>query len=46
MGRGVKEYAPRYVVGPILVSASGNPNSNYLDGRVELVIHPLVSNRS
>jgi outer membrane protein OmpA-like peptidoglycan-associated protein len=30
-------------VPPILVSASGNPNSEHLDGRVELVIHPLTS---
>jgi outer membrane protein OmpA-like peptidoglycan-associated protein len=30
-------------VSPILVTASGNPNSQYLDGRAELVIHPLVS---
>ncbi|MBB1094501.1 OmpA family protein [Rhodopseudomonas palustris] len=30
-------------VPPILVSASGNPNSENLDGRVELVIHPLIS---
>ena len=31
-------------VSPILVSATGNPNSEYLDGRVEVVIHPLSSN--
>ena len=30
-------------VQPILVSASGKPNSNYLDGRVEVVVHPLTS---
>ena len=30
-------------VAPILVTASGNPNSRYLDGRVEVVIHPLTS---
>ncbi len=30
-------------VSPILVSASGNPKSEYLDGRVEIVIHPLTS---
>ena len=30
-------------VSPILVTASGNPNSQYLDGRVEVVIHPLTS---
>ena len=29
-------------VPPILVTASGNQNSNYMDGRVELVIHPLT----
>jgi outer membrane protein OmpA-like peptidoglycan-associated protein len=29
-------------VPPILVSASGNQNSNYMDGRVELVIHPVT----
>ncbi len=32
-------------VSPILVTASGNLKSSYLDGRVELVIHPLVSHR-
>jgi outer membrane protein OmpA-like peptidoglycan-associated protein len=26
-----------------LISASGNPNSAYMDGRVELVLHPLRS---
>jgi len=30
-------------VPPILVTASGNASSNYLDGRVEIVVHPLVS---
>ncbi len=30
-------------VPPILIVASGHPNSNYLDGRVELVISPVVS---
>ncbi|MGB5424280.1 MAG: OmpA family protein [Desulfobacterales bacterium] len=30
-------------VSPILVSASGNPNSQYMDGRAEVVIHPLTS---
>jgi outer membrane protein OmpA-like peptidoglycan-associated protein len=30
-------------VEPVLVTAADNPKSNYLDGRVELVIHPLVS---
>jgi outer membrane protein OmpA-like peptidoglycan-associated protein len=30
-------------VPPILLTASGNSNSNYLDGRVEIVVHPLVS---
>jgi len=29
-------------VAPVLVTASGDPKSNYMDGRVELVIHPLV----
>jgi outer membrane protein OmpA-like peptidoglycan-associated protein len=29
-------------VPPILVSASGNQNSNYMDGRVELVIQPVT----
>jgi hypothetical protein len=26
---------------PAAVSASGNPRSTYLDGRVELIIHPV-----
>jgi len=30
-------------VSPVLVTASGNANSKYLDGRVEVVIHPLIS---
>ena len=30
-------------VPPALVTASGNPNSQYMDGRVELVLTPLVS---
>lgn len=30
-------------VPPILVTASGNSNSQYLDGRVEIIVHPLVS---
>ncbi|MDQ1336589.1 MAG: hypothetical protein QG552_3539 [Thermodesulfobacteriota bacterium] len=30
-------------VPPILVTASGNSNSHYLDGRVEIIVHPLVS---
>jgi outer membrane protein OmpA-like peptidoglycan-associated protein len=30
-------------VSPILVTSSGNPNSKYLDGRVEVVVHPLIS---
>ena len=30
-------------VPPILVTSSGNPNSNYMDGRVEVVINPLTS---
>ena len=30
-------------VSPILVTASGNPNSQYMDGRAEVVIHPLTS---
>lgn len=30
-------------VSPILVTASGNANSKYLDGRVEVVVHPLIS---
>ncbi len=29
-------------VPPILVTASGNPNSSYMDGRVELMIHPVT----
>jgi len=29
-------------VAPVLVTASGDPKSNYMDGRVELVVHPLV----
>jgi outer membrane protein OmpA-like peptidoglycan-associated protein len=29
-------------VRPALVSASGNPNSKYLDGRVELILTPIV----
>ncbi len=29
-------------VPPILVTASGNQNSNYMDGRVELLIHPVT----
>jgi len=34
LGMGVK---------PILVTASGNAESRYHDGRVELIIRPLVS---
>ena len=34
LGMGVK---------PVLVSASGNPNSNYLDGRVELILTPILA---
>ncbi len=30
-------------VSPALVTASGNPKSQYMDGRVEVVIHPLTS---
>ena len=30
-------------VSPALVTASGNGNSKYLDGRVEVVVHPLIS---
>jgi len=30
-------------VSPVLVTASGNPNSKYMDGRAEIVIHPLRS---
>jgi hypothetical protein len=30
-------------VSPALVTASGNANSKYMDGRVEVVIHPLIS---
>jgi outer membrane protein OmpA-like peptidoglycan-associated protein len=30
-------------VPPALVTASGNPNSQYMDGRVEVVLTPLVS---
>jgi hypothetical protein len=30
-------------VPPARVTASGNPNSQYMDGRVELVLTPLVS---
>jgi len=30
-------------VRPALVSASGNPNSKFLDGRVELVLTPIVA---
>ncbi|BEQ16221.1 OmpA family protein [Desulfoferula mesophila] len=30
-------------VAPVLVTASGNPNSRYMDGRAEVVIHPVVS---
>jgi outer membrane protein OmpA-like peptidoglycan-associated protein len=30
-------------VSPILVTASGNANSQYMDGRAEIVIHPLTS---
>jgi len=30
-------------VSQVLVTASGNANSKYLDGRVEVVIHPLIS---
>ncbi len=30
-------------VSPALVTACGNPNSQYMDGRAEVVIHPLVS---
>jgi hypothetical protein len=29
-------------VPPILVSASGNPNSTFEDGRAELMIYPVV----
>lgn len=28
-------------VAPALISASGNPRSSYLDGRVELILHPV-----
>jgi outer membrane protein OmpA-like peptidoglycan-associated protein len=31
-------------VSPVLVTASGNANSMYMDGRAEVVIHPLTSN--
>ena len=31
-------------ISPALVRSSGNPNSEYLDGRVELVISPVVQN--
>jgi hypothetical protein len=31
-------------VASALVRSSGNPNSEYLDGRVELVISPVVQN--
>jgi len=34
LGMGVK---------PALVSAAGNPNSSYMDGRVELILNPVVS---
>ena len=30
-------------VSPALITASGNPNSKYMDGRAEVVIHPLIS---
>jgi outer membrane protein OmpA-like peptidoglycan-associated protein len=30
-------------VSPALVTASGNAHSKYLDGRVEVVVHPLIS---
>jgi outer membrane lipoprotein SlyB len=30
-------------VPPVLVTATGNPNSQYMDGRVELILTPLVS---
>jgi outer membrane protein OmpA-like peptidoglycan-associated protein len=30
-------------VSPALVTSSGNANSKYMDGRVEVVIHPLIS---
>ena len=30
-------------VSPALVTASGNPNSKYMDGRAEVVINPLIS---
>ena len=30
-------------VSPVLVTASGNPNSQYMDGRAEVVIHPLTT---
>lgn len=28
-------------VAPALISASGNPRSSYLDGRVEVILHPV-----
>jgi len=34
LGMGVK---------PVLVSASGNPNSNFMDGRVELILTPILA---
>jgi len=30
-------------VSPILVTASDNANSKYLNGTVEVVVHPLIS---
>jgi len=30
-------------VSPVLVTASGDANSKYLDGTVEVVVHPLIS---
>jgi hypothetical protein len=30
-------------VSPVPVTASGNANSKYLDGRVEVVLHPLLT---
>jgi hypothetical protein len=36
-------YPPLASVSPVLVTASGNGNSKYLDGRVEVVVHPLIS---
>ena len=30
-------------VPPVLVTATGNPNSQYMDGRVELILTPIVS---